>query len=275
MQISANPLWGKMLSSKLSTPNLPYGAELIIISEEKEEIENSDFDSQFLTLNTVGHTMIKRKTKEAGTVHMHIIGGGLVTFGHSHSDKGSVILEADGIPLLIDSGVCSYASSEVKQFAEPKRHSLLMPDIDGCNQRVDSSGAIGKIVCSEFSNDVFKYSTDLTDAWEKGIFKKNIRSITSDNPLIFEICDDIEYFSDTAATLVFNTYGEISNDASDISISHKGITVKIIPINWTPKTIETQISTDGRGEKVNRLLLHTQKMLKFNLITEIIVNNNI
>ena len=271
MQISDNPLWRKMLNSKLLTPNLPYGAELIIISEEKDETEESAFDSQFLTLNTVGHTMIKRKTKEAGTVHMHIIGGGLVTFGHSHSDKGSIILEADGIPLLIDSGVCSYASSEVKQFAEPKKHNLLMPDIDGCNQRLDSSGAVGKILCSEFSNDVFKYSTDLTDAWQEGLFKKNVRSITSDNPLVFEICDDIEYFKDCSSILVFNTYGEISNDNSDINISYKGITVKIIPVNWTPENIETQVSTDGRGEKVNRLLLHTKKILKANLITQIIV----
>ena len=272
MQISENPLWRKMLKSKLLAPNLPYGAELIIISDEAGEKESTAYDSQFFTLNTVGHTMIKRKTKEAGTVHMHIVGGGLVTFGHSHSDKGSIILEADGVPLLIDSGVCSYASSDVKQFAEPIRHNLLMPDIKGANQRIENSGKIGKILCSEYIDGKFIYSTDLTDAWEEGLFKKNIRRITSDNPLIFEICDDVEYEKECASILIFNTYGEITADASDISISYKEVTLKITPVNWISGKTEIQESMDGRGEKVNRLLIYTSKACVHNLITELRIN---
>lgn len=269
MQISDNPLWRNMLKTKLLTPNLPYGAELIIISDEAEESENKVFDSHFLTLNNVGHTMIRRKTEEAGKVHMHVIGGGLVTFGHSHSDKGSVILEADGIPLLIDCGVCSYADSRVKQFAEPQKHNLLMPDIPEENQLVVGTGAVGKILCSEYSDGVFKYSTDLTDAWRKEIFKKNIRSITSDNPLVFEICDDVEYYEERACVFVLNTYGEISEEDSRFCISYKGISVMVTTKNWIPEKVVTETGTDGRGEKVNRLLIYTSKAKAHNLITHL------
>lgn len=272
MQVSENPLWSKMLKPKLLTPNLPYGAELIIISDKAEVSENNAYDSQFLTLNNVGHTMIKRKAEEVGTVHMHIIGGGLVTFGHSHSDKGSVILEVDGVPLLIDSGVCSYASSEVKQFAEPKRHNLLMPDIKGENQLVDGSGAIGKILCSQYSDGVFRYSTDLTDAWNKEIFKKNIRSVVSDDPAVFRICDDIEYFEECASVFVLNTYGEIAVSNGIFVITYNGVSVNITPKNWMPENFVIEESTDGRGENVNRLMLYTPKAKSHNLITELTVD---
>ena len=271
MQISENPLWERMLKSKLLTPNLPYGAELIIISNETEENKNNAYDSQFLTLNNVGHTMIKRKTEEVGTVHMHIIGGGLVTFGHSHSDKGSVILEADGVPLLIDSGVCSYASAEVKQFAEPKKHNLLMPDIEGANQRIENSASIGKVLLSRYKDGVFEYSTDLTDAWQEGIFKKNIRSITSNNPLVFEICDDIEYYKKCACVFVLNTYGEITHDNSKFNIQYKGVSLNITPKNWTVKKTVTEQGTDGRGTKVNRLMIYTDKACMHNLVTELAI----
>ena len=272
MQISDNPLWRNMIYEKLLTPNLPYGAELIIISDEVEENKSTVYDSQFLTLNDVGHTMIKRKTEEVGTVHMHIIGGGLVTFGHSHCDKGSVILEVDGIPLLIDSGVCSYASSEVKQFAEPEKHNLLMPDIEGIGQRINKAGSIGRIICSEYDNDVFKYSTDLTDAWQEGIFKKNMRSITSENPLVFEICDDIEYVEECASVFVLNTYGEISKTEKGFDIRYNGVALNITPKSWMPEKFIIEESKDGRGTRVNRLLLYTEKSRVHNLITELAVS---
>lgn len=273
MQISDNPLWKNMLYEKLLTPKLPYGAELIIISDEGEENKSTVYDSQFLTLNTVGHTMIKRKTEEAGTVHMHIIGGGLVTFGHSHSDKGSVILEVDGIPLLIDSGVCSYASAGVMHFAEPEKHNLLMPDMEGIGQRINKSGSIGKILCSEYLNGVFKYSTDLTDAWQEGIFKKNIRSITSDNPLVFEICDDIEYFDECASVVIFNTYGEISEYNSVFSIMYNAMVLDITPKNWNIEKVVINRGTDGSGTSVNRLMLYTDKAKVHNLITELTIKS--
>ena len=269
MQISDNPLWAKMLKSKLLTPNLPYGAELIIISDTDRESEEKALDSQFLTLNSVGHTMIKRNTEDAGCVHMHIIGGGLVTFGHSHCDKGSVILETNGVPLLIDSGVCSYASSEVKLFAEPKRHNLLMPDIDGVSQNIQKSGAVGRILSAEYKDGIFEYSTDLADAWCDGIFKRNIRKITSDNPKVFKVCDDLEYFEETASVFVLNTYGEIIIDNQSYKISHNGVLVVVTPENWTPDKVMIEDSTDGRGTKVNRLMLYTEKLLQKELVTEI------
>lgn len=202
---------------------------------------------------------------------MHIIGGGLVTFGHSHSDKGSVILEADGIPLLIDCGVCSYADSRVKQFAEPQKHNLLMPDIPEENQLVVGTGAVGKILCSEYSDGVFKYSTDLTDVWRKEIFKKNIRNITSDNPLVFEICDDVEYYEERACVFVLNTYGKISGEGTEFCISYKGVAVKVSTENWNAAKAVINQGTDGRGTIVNRLMLYTDKARKHNLITELTI----
>ena len=131
------------------------------------------------------------------------------------------------------------------------------------------TGAVGKILCSEYSGGVFKYSTDLTDAWRKEIFKKNIRSITSDNPLVFEICDDVEYYEERACVFVLNTYGEISEEDSRFCISYKGISVMVTTKNWIPEKVVTETGTDGRGEKVNRLLIYTSKAKAHNLITHL------
>ena len=275
MQISDNPIWKKMFKARKLKANSPYGAELIIITEDlsddSQKCENVNHEPMFLTLNTIGHTKIKRKSEESGNVHMHVIGGGLISYGHSHSDKGSVILEADGVPLLIDSGVCNYSSASTFQFAEPIKHNLIMPDIKDIKQDVGKNGMAGKILSSEYKDGVFKYSTDLTDAWQEGVFKKNIRSIVSENPAVFEISDELEYYEECASVFILNTYGEFSETSSGFIISYKGISLDITPKNWKIDKVVTETGTDGEGNRVNRLLLYTEKARSNKLITELTV----
>ena len=263
-QVSDNPIWQKMFEKQAQNSKLPYGAELIIISGDNKKSAEKAKNPKFITLNTVGHTMIKREG-----VHLHITGGGLVTFGHSHSDKGSFILEADGVPIFIDCGVCDYSSPDTKRFSEPKMHNLLIPDIAGAAQDLDKNGKIGEILCAEYKNGVFRYETDLKTAWREGLFKKNKRSILSEDPCIFEITDDIEYETETASIFNLNTYGKISEAEWGFEVICGNITAKIIPKNWKIAKAVVTASEDGRKNKVNNLMLYSQKSKSMRLVTEI------
>lgn len=262
-QLSDNPIWQKMFDKLVQNSKLPYGAELLIISEEAKKTKKEG-NPEFITLNEVGHTMLKR-----GGVHLHITGGGLVTFGHSHSDKGSFILEADGVPIFIDCGVCDYSSADTKRFSEPKMHNMLIPDIAGAAQNLDKNGKIGEILYAEYKNGVLKYETDLKTAWCEGLFKKNIRSIVSDNPYSFEITDDLEYETETVSIFNLNTYGEITETESGFEVICGDISAKITPINWKTEKAVMTVLEDGRKNRVNRLMLYSKKAKSIKLVTEI------
>lgn len=50
------------------------------------------------------------------------------TWNHAHHDAGSFVIYADGEPLLIDSGACSYGRPEYGQYyLKPQSHNLVLP----------------------------------------------------------------------------------------------------------------------------------------------------
>ncbi|MBO4898650.1 MAG: heparinase II/III family protein [Clostridia bacterium] len=270
-QISDKPIWNRMFYKLAGKPGSPYGAELIMISDTagKDVKELYKKDDEFITLNTVGHTMIKRKSNSLGSIHMHISGGGLVTFGHSHSDKGSFILEANGTPIFIDCGVCDYSSSDTKEYEKPQMHNLLIPDIKGAKQDLERNGKIGKILYSKYENGVLSYSTDLKSAWSEGLFEKNIRSIFSDAANRFVITDEVEYQEKCSSIFNLNTYGEISETEYGFEVVYDGIITKIKPDNWKPDHYLIKKVSDGTGKEVHSIAIYSQKSLKQKLITEI------
>lgn len=269
VQTSNRPIWYNMFDRLAKHSYLPYGAELIMISETGEGGECEEQDTEFLTLNTVGHTMIKRTSDRYGETHLHLTGGGLVTFGHSHSDKGSFILEVGGSPIFIDCGVCDYSSADTKEYAKPRMHNLLLPDVPGAMQRVDANAKIGEILCSEYENGIFHYQTDLKSAWQEGLFEKNVRSVVSGDPHRFEITDEVSYREPTASIFNLNTYGDVNETDEGFLVSYQGIKAKIQTKNWLPERFEMRTVADGMGNPVTRLSLYTQKRTRMTLVTEI------
>ena len=268
-RVSDKALWRKMFSETAKDSRLPYGAELLMLSDMSESEGAKAEEAEFLSLNTVGHTMLKRKSDRLGETHLHLTGGGLVTFGHSHADKGSFLLEAGGVPIFIDCGVSDYSSADVKEYAKPQMHNLLIPDIEGATQNLDKCGKIGKILCSEYQNGVFRYAVDLKTAWQTGIFKKNLRTVQSSAPERFTVTDEVAYREPTASVWNLNTYGEVTETGDGFLVTCEGIKATITPKNWRPVRFFVSESADGRGRRVNRLSLCSEQALSLKLVTEI------
>lgn len=274
VNMSDDPKWKKLLKSSIGESLDVYYVEFFILAptflEDAEPIADKD---SFISLPYTGQTSLRRVTDNVGIIHLHMQSGPIL-FGHSHQDKGEVILEVNKKPILIDRGTCDY-SITYPQIAQSSFHNLLVPVKNGVpySQHTKDESRSGKILEDKFDNGILLYSSDNANVWMDGIFKKNIRRICSYSPYVYIINDDVVYSEETASCFILNTYGKISKSENHAVIVQDDIQITVYTPNWTPKLIEYgEQGFDGELKAVNQLRMYTDKQLSHNLITVIEVS---
>lgn len=228
----------------------------LIFAKEFETTENVRSE-EFISLPETGVSCIRRKTKEFGMTAFYGVCEKIL-FGHSHADKGSFILEANGKALLIDRGVCNYNNPYVRTIQSAESHNLTVAVKDGkfMTQKVFDETIKVRVLRDEYKNGVYYYAADVTEPWQ-GYFKKNIRRIISPNPYLYIIYDDIEISDDTNTCFILNTYGNISKKDGRYVIADDDCAVNIYPVHgYIDKTDIGENGTDGVGKPVNRLCMY-------------------
>ncbi len=228
---------------------------------------------EFISLPVTGHTTLRRQTEDVGTVSLHAVSGAIV-FGHAHGDKGSLLLEADETPLLIDRGRASYSGTENIVLEKSERHNVVTAVKDGIHltQETEDPACGAAVLRSEYENGVFTYETDVAASW-KGVFHKNVRRITSDDPHRYVVEDELEIDPEYEICFVLNTYGQITETDGGFLIEDGGKRLAVIPRNWRPDKVEAgPYGRNGNGRPVNRLCLYRGGAEHCRLTTELILS---
>lgn len=269
-KINTGEIWKNMSNELLEKPAVPNEERLIqyLIFAERFETDGAAAAREFISMPVTGHTTLRRKTDDCGMVGFHAISGA-VTFGHAHADKGSFVLEAGGKSLLIDRGVCGYDNPYASVICKSEVHNMLTA-ADGkeqLSQCCKNESYSAKVIKSEYNNGILEYETDLTAAWD-GVFKKNIRKITSPSPYRYVIEDNAA--TDYTVYFNLNTYGEIAEKDGAVIITDTNMQLTIRCENWSPQRTEYgAYGVDGEGKTVRRLCMYPKKAASYGLVTSI------
>ena len=154
-----------------------------------------------------GHATSCRPTQH-GSVRLHLSGAS-ASEGHSHQDKGAIILEAFGEDILIDRGMLPYTEPLTSLFKLARMHNLTVPfrpdgtpmeQINPCPAPITPRGS---------GNEQNLHLTiDTSAAWPKPVTKM-IRTIRSDRPLEWIVTDEAEFAEPMAVAMHLHCYAPI------------------------------------------------------------------
>ncbi|MEM2027579.1 MAG: heparinase II/III family protein [candidate division WOR-3 bacterium] len=207
-----------------------------------------------------------RKDSLLGYVHFHFCSGPTCPY-HYHEDKGSFILEVNDESLIIDRGVTSYDHPETTLISASSRHNLLCPkDLNGSFLRQPHYSIGGRITSAFESNGAIFLCSDNTDAWNKSVFKRNIRRVFSPTPDLYLIDDVAELNEPHVMVFLSNSPCPIGIKGDGCWIYGEKTSVEIIPVDWVPhekKAVEYGV--DCHLRPVNVLQMET-KMADFHTL---------
>ncbi len=267
-QISDDPRWEIMYANSINNRAfMPLDG--LLMSDDVKDISGKMHGDGFISLNTTGITSLRRSTQDVGRVHLCAFGGTCV-FSHCHGDKGQIILEVDGIPMLIDRGTTNYSSPFARMLPKSEMHNLFYPEAPEGEIAYDQNvyGKGGTVRCSSYENGALFYETDLLEAWQEGIYERVTRKIRSEDPHLYLIYDDARYVKELASSFRLQTRGEIAQTDAGWTITQDGYQITVIPVNYTPeKAVFGEECVDEHVHPVNSLKLYLSKAEEHHAIT--------
>lgn len=225
---------------------LIFGEAFEYDCSEKEEAE------RFVSFPDTGYTYLRRGREE-----FFAISG--KSFSHCHPDKGSFTIDLDGKPILIDRGMCGYSDGEADIISASDAHNTAVPIKEGYLLCQNSQHGFGSVMkkCS-YENGVLEWICDNNNVWDKSDVKRNVRTITSREPYVYEITDEFEFTKPQKAAFILNMYDD----------EH----IKAEPVNWSPEEIRYEpYSCDYAKNKVMRLMLISEEKTELKLNTRVTV----
>jgi hypothetical protein len=244
----------------------------ILMSIEEESPGNILEEERFLVLGKIGHISYVAKDKTLTNTHFHLTSGPFGP-GHNHQDKGSFIIETTDEVLAKDRGVCNYSYAEHTLMQFPDKHNLLYPEREDGKvtaQPITSRGSV-IIEARKDGEEVFM-TCDNKDAWEEGLFDKNIRSVYSPDNRIYIVNDIVEMRDECRMSFIVNSEHDISTEEKGFIVKGKTSFLYVFPINYEPERVVTGVDgLDSHLREVKRGRIITEKAKKHNLKTGMII----
>ncbi len=221
-----------------------------------------------------GQAASVRQDPVLDAVHLHLCSG--PTFpAHFHEDKGSIVIEAAGQPLVIDRGVLSYDRTENVFLHSAAAHSLLFPESSDpsapYHQPVRRPAApgdtpwgvfdveraygakLGRAVAEE---DLLLLVSDQAGAWPEGLFDTHIRRICSPSPRLFIIEDVIETATPLAMSFRLHTPQPAEVRDDEAWIRAPGVALRVAAAGWSPSIVAADpCGIDDHDRPVNLVRL--------------------
>ncbi len=259
-EISGNKAIGAMVTEMLEKGG---GLETILLIEKNPQVYGEPMPKGLISLNTSGFTTLREETAEGKCVQLHIRSG-KAYFSHFHEDKGQLLLFVDDEELLCDRGNCSAVGKK------PISHNLFVPESDGLPYSQLANDCDGRVLEARYEDGVFTYNTDLTGAWEQGIFESITRRVDSNRAEEYLVTDRAVCIKEMPMSLRFHSVHPITKEQDAFVITAPKARLVITPRNYTVERYE--IKEDGRnviGEPVNQLVLHLPTAKEYEISTKL------
>jgi len=192
--------------------------------------------------------------------HRYLMGNMLKVFvmgnkaliDHAHEDKGSFIVEYEGLTYLMDSGITNYSFTLCATLQLAQSHNMLIPYNTNDIPHPDRPNKVDIIVKGSGDKNTFTSTVDLEADW-KGYYKKWNRVVKADTLDTITVIDTYLLEKGTGVIFNLNTLLEVKSTDKEVIIIGKDHKLVIsIPA-------ECQVLT----EEVNYIYPKTQHRIKF------------
>lgn len=184
---------------------------------------------------------------------------------HAHPDKGSIVVEIDSIPVLVDRGMVSYTSTETVNLSRSSSHNLLTPVLDNEDfpeQDIPSKPVIPK---GRGSNLRFSSSIKLHNVWHTHM-NSYTRSMESSSLEKFCVNDAGELKEKKALAFHLHSSYPFKKSLNSIVVRTENFVLHILA-DWAKEVVCGQKSINLQADPVYSLALYSEKLLTFDFVT--------
>lgn len=252
------PVCGTWINSSVRT--LIYGPE--DLSRQEEMVPT------FKINNSTGHATSCRKTCK-GNIRLHLCGSS-ATEGHSHQDKGAIILEAFGEDLLIDRGSLVYNDPMCGELKAAYMHNTLTPS-DMYGNMLNQINPCPIAICplGSGNDESLNLHIDTSGVWGEHV-ERMVRTVNSCDPFHFIIFDDV--ILKEKGSVVFHLHSYFSVDTADNSAVFTANQC-LLKVVWDWEESEVIASGeelyDGDYRKVYHLAIRSKASKTHRLVTRL------
>ena len=220
----------------------------------------------FSILKKTGH-MASLRQKDGHSTRIHLVGS-KPNPSHSHLDKGSIILELDAIPILIDRGMVEYYFAESYELKRSYMHNVLTPlNNDGtfADQLPPTKPIIPKGKGDGFR---LKVKINLSNVW-RHVMDYHVRELHSDTPEELKIIDIGRLLN--RRCVVFHLHSRFPfniKDNNNITINAERYLLNI-RAEWATKAEVKKYLIDLSHTPCYHLALYSQPLKEFKISTKL------
>jgi hypothetical protein len=261
------PLLAKVLPRVMPDTSMRVDNPAALIFGPETLAEGAVVTPRFRILEDSGLLTSSRPTP-AGTVRVVLAGCGAKDAGHSHHDRGSLILEAFGESILNETGMIDYQIPEHVLLGEPRYHCIACPGPMDALPR-QALPIPRKVVPVGKGDDVrLEAEIDVSVAWGPAV-RSALRRIESPRPEELTVVDSFELPADAPVTVIFNTIGTIDEATGGWRLRVGGVVADILP-EWRPvRSVVTDNRYNAAGEPCRALLMESAPARSHRLATRI------
>lgn len=245
--ITGNKAWAAVYHQCKSECTVYYEM-LIAASVDVPEVEESVL-KEFVTFQSVGLTVCTRENVQIA------MQGGPSNNTHSHCDKGSFLLNVDGMGVIPD---CTRAYTNPVNIVlhHSDCHSLAIPVTDGkLGEQYQGEGYSAPVVVAECVNGVFRWKCDLSSIWNVPGLVEASREVVSEKKNEYTFIDHF----------VFEKEGAVQFRVNYL----EGAKLQIMPKNWSPEKKEDRVLIADDIQTVNQRILTSKEAKEVELVTVI------
>jgi hypothetical protein len=217
-----------------------------------------------------GHATSCRPTPK-GMVRLHLCGAS-ATEGHSHEDKGALLLEAFGEAFLIDRGITVYGDPITGLLKQARLHNLITP-VGADGREMSQLNPCPQAVCPTGSGDAqqLHLTVDASAAWSQPVLRLT-RSIDSNDPLHFTLTDEIDLAQPLPVVFHLHAYTPIHSTGNRATFTgHTGELT--VTWQWAGEVIScSQELCDGEHQPVYHLAVRAPAARSHKLVTQLEVH---
>lgn len=201
----------------------------------------------FAVLPHTGHLTSYRRGEGGRSVRLHVVGA-KAKASHTHFDKGAVLLEVDGEPLLIDRGQVRYDDLRSYTLKRSELHNVITPVQPG-GIYVQQAGVEEAVIpAGEGDERRLRAEIDLAHVW-RGVMTRCRRMIVAEELASFVVCDEGELVAPGAVSFHLQTRApwKIAGKEARLAFAHGEL---VLSAPWADEIVQREESIDFRLEPV-------------------------
>jgi len=228
----------------------------------------------FDVLPEAGHATSRRVDEAGRSLRLHVAGCRAAP-GHTHFDQGSLVVECDDEPMLIDRGIVRYDDARANLLKASAMHNVLTPVLEG-DEHPDQALPRDRAVVPEASGDErrFEAKIDLGVVWPNHA-ERYERRIVSENLTTWTV-QDLGRWTE-AMPVAFHLHAlspfEVADDGKSAKLTHAGITLRI-EAPWAAEARQSEHLIDFAYRPVYHLVFEGPASETFDLATTLIRMNS-